>query len=71
MAAILDFTKNSKIANIFLLELYNVIQLNILLFLVVFHLFFQQKKKVEKKKRFLIQKWLELMLLITYLCPLP
>ena len=50
MAAILDFTKNAnlpgnaKIANIFLLELYNVIELNILLLLVTFYVFFFTEK---------------------------
>ena len=46
MAAILDFTKNSNLpgkfenCKYFLLELYNVIELNILLLLVAFYMFF-------------------------------
>ena len=49
MAAILDFTKNSNLARkcenckYVLLELYNVIELNILLFLVAFYMFFSLK----------------------------
>ena len=46
MAAILDFTKNSNLpgkcenCKYVLLELYNVIELNILLLLVAFYMFF-------------------------------
>ena len=49
MAAILDFTKNSNFpgkgenCQYFLLELYNVIELNILLLLVAFYMFFIEK----------------------------
>ena len=58
MAAILDFTKNSNLpgncenCKYFFLALYNLIELNILLLLVAFCMFF-------------IQKWLDLMLLMT------
>ena len=56
MAANLDFTKNSNLpgkcenCTYFLLELYNVIELNILVLLVAFCMFFS---------------WLDLMLLMT------
>ena len=49
MAAILDFTKNSNLpgkcenCKYVLLELYNVIELNILLLLVAFYMFFSLK----------------------------
>ena len=50
MAAILDFTKNSNLSGklvnskYFLVELYNMIQLKILLLLVVFFKFMYRKK---------------------------
>ena len=50
MAAILDFTKNSNLpgkcenCKYILLELYNVIELNIVLLLVAFYMFFIEKR---------------------------
>ena len=54
MAAILDFTENSNLpakcenCKYLLLELFNVIELNILLLLVAFYVFFFSLKNGEK-----------------------
>ena len=62
MAAILDFTKNSNLpgkranCKYVFLELYNVIELNILLLLVAFYLFFPLKNG--EKHAFLVKNGL-------------
>ena len=68
MAAILDFTKNSNLrgkcenCKYVFLELYNVIELNIVLLLVVFYMFCHRKTV---KNTHFYSKWLDLMLLMT------